>query len=57
MTIPIITQELLDWLQDLFPNTVPDGDEARDLYRAQGRQQVIRRLIVEHRNQNDPTYE
>lgn len=57
MTNPTITKELLDWICDLFPNVVPDGDHPRDLYRAQGRQQVIRKLQTEYRNQTEPTYE
>ena len=56
-TIPEITLELLEWIDGLFPDTVPDGDDPIALFRAQGQQQVIRKLHAEHRNQTQPTYE
>jgi hypothetical protein len=57
MKTPLISSELLEWLEGLFPDTVPVTDSLPELYRAQGEQKVLRKIRAEHRNQNDPTYE
>ena len=52
MIAPHISPELLDWLDYLFPDQVPEGDAAASLYRAQGEQRVVRKVRAEFKQQN-----
>lgn len=44
MNEPQVTPELLAYLDELFPDTVPGGDDPADWHRKQGEQRVVRKL-------------
>lgn len=52
MESPEITPEILRWLEELFPEELPMSDSPVDYYRAQGRQQVMRKLRSEYNRQD-----
>ena len=57
MTNPTISTEFLQWLEHLFPDTVPRSGDSADLFRKQGEQRVLDKLRAEHREQTSPTIE
>jgi hypothetical protein len=54
---PPIPTPLLEWLERLFQDTVPEeGAPPEDFYRKQGEQRIMRKLRSVHAQQNKPQY-
>lgn len=54
---PPIPAELLEWLEELFPDRLPEGETSTaTLHLRIGEQRVVRRLRAEYKRQTEPTY-
>lgn len=52
--LPQVDDELIEWLQDLYPNRVPDIDSPeREVWALVGEQRVVARLVQLRDQLND----
>lgn len=52
MEAPVISDALIRWLDEVFPEEIPMTESPVDYYRAQGRKVIINRLRIENRKQS-----
>lgn len=51
---PRVTKALLDWLDEIYPDRAPAGDESyEEILRMAGRISVVRRLKKEYERQKE----